>query len=114
MEKLKLRQPDSGIAASVKQARATAEGIGYPIVIRPSYVLGGRAMEIVHDSAQLDRYLIRLAGYLDRPSELVVSAKDAGSDLESINADIHASEEYRKAMIPVFTARAVNAAIARA
>ena len=75
MEKLKLRQPESGIAASVKQARATADGIGYPIVIRPSYVLGGRAMEIVHDGAQLDRYLIRLAGDLDRPSELVVSAK---------------------------------------
>jgi carbamoyl-phosphate synthase large subunit len=75
MEKLKLRQPESGIAASVKQARATADGIGYPIVIRPSYVLGGRAMEIVHDGAQLDRYLVRLAGDLDRPSELVVSAK---------------------------------------
>ena len=75
MDKLKLRQPQSGIATSPKQARATADGIGYPIVIRPSYVLGGRAMEIVHDGAQLDRYLIRLAGDLDRPSELVVSAK---------------------------------------
>ena len=52
-------------------------GSGYPIVIRPAYVSGGRAMEIVHDSAQLDRYLIRLAGDLDRPSELVVSAKRA-------------------------------------
>ena len=75
LERLKLRQPQSGIATSPKQARATAETIGYPIVIRPSYVLGGRAMEIVHDGAQLDRYLIRLAGDLDRPSELVVSAK---------------------------------------
>jgi len=75
LEKLKLRQPQSGIATSPKQARATADGIGYPIVIRPSYVLGGRAMEIVHDTAQLDRYLVRLAGDLDRPSELVVSAR---------------------------------------
>ena len=75
LEKLKLRQPQSGIATSPKQARATADSIGYPIVIRPSYVLGGRAMEIVHDGAQLDRYLIRLASDLDRPSELVVSAK---------------------------------------
>ena len=75
LEKLKLRQPQSGIATSPKQARATAESIGYPIVIRPSYVLGGRAMEIVHDGAQLDRYLVRLAGDLDRPSELAVSAK---------------------------------------
>ena len=44
-------------------------------MIRPSYVLGGRAMEIVHDAPQLDRYLVRLTGDLDRPSELVVSAK---------------------------------------
>ena len=44
-------------------------------MIRPSYVLGGRAMEIVHDGAQLDRYVARLAGDLDRPSELVVSKK---------------------------------------
>ncbi|HWW47433.1 MAG TPA: carbamoyl phosphate synthase large subunit, partial [Xanthobacteraceae bacterium] len=49
--------------------------MGFPIVIRPSYVLGGRAMEIVHDTHQLDRYLARLAGDLDRPSELVVSKK---------------------------------------
>ena len=57
------------------EARAIAEGIGYPIVIRPSYVLGGRAMEIVHDGAQLDRYLARLPADLDRPSELAVSDK---------------------------------------
>ncbi|HXN44492.1 MAG TPA: ATP-grasp domain-containing protein, partial [Xanthobacteraceae bacterium] len=46
---------------------------GYPVVIRPSYVLGGRAMEIVRDGAQLERYVARLSGDLDRPSELVVS-----------------------------------------
>ena len=50
-------------------------GIGYPVVIRPSYVLGGRAMEIVHDGAELDRYVARLSATLDRPSELVVSAE---------------------------------------
>ena len=44
-------------------------------MIRPSYVLGGRAMEIVHDGGQLDRYLARLAADLDRPSELAVSDK---------------------------------------
>jgi carbamoyl-phosphate synthase large subunit len=75
LDKLKLRQPQSGIATSPKQARAIADKIGYPIMIRPSYVLGGRAMEIVHDEAQLDRYIARLAGDLDRPSELVVSEK---------------------------------------
>jgi carbamoyl-phosphate synthase large subunit len=75
LDRLKLRQPQNGIAKSPKEARAIAESIGYPIVIRPSYVLGGRAMEIVHDAAQLDRYIVRLAGDLDRPSELVVSSK---------------------------------------
>jgi carbamoyl-phosphate synthase large subunit len=75
LHKLKLRQPTSGIATSPKEARTIAEGVGYPIVIRPSYVLGGRAMEIVLDAAQLDRYIARLAGDLDRPSELVVSHK---------------------------------------
>src|SRR5690349_8960598 len=75
LHKLKLRQPTSGVATSPKQARAIAEEVGYPIVIRPSYVLGGRAMEIVADAAQLERYIARLAGVLDRPSELVVSSK---------------------------------------
>jgi carbamoyl-phosphate synthase large subunit len=75
LHKLKLRQPTSDIATSPKEARAIAEAVGYPIVIRPSYVLGGRAMEIVLDAAQLDRYIARLAGDLDRPSELVVSHK---------------------------------------
>jgi carbamoyl-phosphate synthase large subunit len=75
LHKLKLRQPTSGIATSPKEACTIAEAVGYPIVIRPSYVLGGRAMEIVLDAAQLDRYIARLAGDLDRPSELVVSQK---------------------------------------
>jgi carbamoyl-phosphate synthase large subunit len=75
LDKLRLRQPTSGIATSPAEARAIAEAVGYPIVIRPSYVLGGRAMEIVLDAAHLDRYLARLAGDLDRPSELVVSEK---------------------------------------
>ncbi len=75
LDRLKLRQPRSGIATSPEQARAIADSIGYPIVIRPSYVLGGRAMEIVHDAHQLDRYVARLAADLDRPSEIAVSAK---------------------------------------
>jgi carbamoyl-phosphate synthase large subunit len=75
LDELGLRQPKNGIAKSPDEARAIAESIAYPIVIRPSYVLGGRAMEIVHDAPQLDRYLARLARDLDRPSELVVSDK---------------------------------------
>jgi len=75
LDKLKLRQPQNAIAPSPAAAREAAEKIGYPVVIRPSYVLGGRAMEIVYDKAQLDRYLARLTSDLDRPSELVVSKK---------------------------------------
>ncbi|MGA2892895.1 MAG: carbamoyl-phosphate synthase large subunit [Xanthobacteraceae bacterium] len=75
LDQLKLRQPKSGIATSPEKARAIAESIGYPIVIRPSYVLGGRAMEIVHDTHQLDRYVARLTADLDRPSEFAVSDK---------------------------------------
>jgi carbamoyl-phosphate synthase large subunit len=73
LDKLQIRQPRSGIAKSPEAARAIAEEIGYPVMIRPSYVLGGRAMEIIHDTAQLGRYVLRLAGDLDRPSELAVS-----------------------------------------
>ncbi len=57
LEKLNLLQPENGIAKSTKEAREIAERIGYPVVIRPSYVLGGRAMEIVHDATQLERYM---------------------------------------------------------
>ncbi|MFN3625404.1 MAG: carbamoyl-phosphate synthase large subunit [Hyphomicrobium sp.] len=75
IDKLGLQQPKSGIARSPGEARAVADGIGYPVVIRPSYVLGGRAMEIVHDGSEVDRYVARLSATLDRPSELVVSDK---------------------------------------
>src|SRR6185312_6020856 len=68
LDRLGLQQAQSGIATSPGAARAIADEIGYPVLIRPSYVLGGRAMEIVRDSAQLDRYVARLAGDLDRPS----------------------------------------------
>ncbi len=57
LQKLGLRQPENGIARAADEAEAIAERIGYPVVIRPSYVLGGRAMEIVFDRAQLHRYM---------------------------------------------------------
>jgi carbamoyl-phosphate synthase large subunit len=57
LQKLGLRQPENGIARSTEQAETIAERIGYPIIIRPSYVLGGRAMEIVYDRTALARYM---------------------------------------------------------
>jgi len=56
ISKLKLKQPDNGIARSRDEAAAVAARIGYPVLLRPSYVLGGRAMEIVDSEAQLDNY----------------------------------------------------------
>ncbi len=57
LKRLKLRQPVNGIARSIPDAVKVAAKIGYPILVRPSYVLGGRAMEIVHEREQLDRYM---------------------------------------------------------
>jgi len=57
LQKLKLKQPENGIAHSVEEARAITEKVGLPVVIRPSYVLGGRAMEVVHQMSDLERYM---------------------------------------------------------
>jgi carbamoyl-phosphate synthase large subunit len=57
LDRLNLRQPPNGIARTDAEAVAIAERIGYPVVIRPSYVLGGRAMEIVRDAGHLERYI---------------------------------------------------------
>ncbi len=65
LQRLGLRQPENGIARSAAEAEAIAERIGYPVVIRPSYVLGGRAMEIVYDTGALHRYMreaVRVSG----------------------------------------------------
>jgi carbamoyl-phosphate synthase large subunit len=57
MEQLGLKQPPSGIARTMEQARAVIARIGYPVLVRPSFVLGGRAMEICYDDAQFKRFV---------------------------------------------------------
>ena len=57
IKKLKLVQPDNGTATSFEDAKQVAERIGYPVVVRPSFVLGGRAMEIVYDEKSLSDYM---------------------------------------------------------
>ncbi len=92
LDRLGLRQPNNGIARSGDEAQAIAERIGYPVVIRPSYVLGGRAMEIVHDHAQLQRYIaeavvvsgaspVLIDGYLADAIEVDVDALCDGGEV---------------------------------
>ena len=57
LKKLKLTQPPNGTAISFIEAQKVAEEIGFPIIVRPSYVLGGRAMMIVYDDADLEEYM---------------------------------------------------------
>ena len=58
LDKLGLKQPKNGIAYSIEQSRLIAADLGFPLVVRPSYVLGGRAMEIIRDEAGFDAYLL--------------------------------------------------------
>ena len=78
LRRLGLRQPANGIARSPAEAERVAETIGYPVVIRPSYVLGGRAMEIIHDQPALHRYMseaVKASG--DKPVLLDLYLQDA-------------------------------------
>jgi carbamoyl-phosphate synthase large subunit len=92
VDRLKLKQPVNGAAYSEDEAVAVTERIGYPVVIRPSYVLGGRAMEIVHDRAGLARYMrdaVKVSGaspvlidsYLQDAIEVDVDAVCDGTDV---------------------------------
>ncbi|MEL6287837.1 MAG: carbamoyl-phosphate synthase large subunit [Pseudomonadota bacterium] len=92
VDELGLLQPANGIARSAEEARSIAEDIGFPVVIRPSYVLGGRAMEIVHDQRQLDKYIreavvvsdgspVLIDGYLRGATEVDVDALSDGNDV---------------------------------
>ena len=92
LTELNLRQPPNGTATSSEQAEQIAAGIGYPVVIRPSYVLGGRAMEIVHDVESLRRYMktavvvsgtspVLIDWYLRDAIEVDVDAICDGSDV---------------------------------
>jgi len=84
--KLGVKQPDNGTATSITEALSVAERIGYPVLVRPSYVLGGRAMEIVYDSASLTDYFERAARVSeDRPVLIDSFLEDAfEADVDAI------------------------------
>ena len=68
MDDLNIPMPESGMAATLKDAHEIANRIGYPVMVRPSYVLGGRGMEIVYDDASLENYVNAAVGVTpDRP-----------------------------------------------
>ncbi|MCL2144222.1 MAG: carbamoyl-phosphate synthase large subunit [Endomicrobia bacterium] len=92
LEKLEIPQAQSGTATSFKEAKKVAEEIGYPVMVRPSYVLGGRAMEIVYDEKALENYISKAANvspgkpilidkFLDHAVEVDVDALCDGKDV---------------------------------
>ena len=85
LRRLEIRQPRNGLARSEAEARAVAERVGYPVVVRPSYVLGGRAMEVVYGEQELNRYMaeavnvepdhpVLIDQYLENATEVDVDA----------------------------------------
>ncbi|MFC1895810.1 carbamoyl-phosphate synthase large subunit [Thermodesulfobacteriota bacterium] len=91
LKTLGILQPDNGIAFDSKQAFAVADAIGYPVVVRPSFVLGGRAMEIVYDQKRLKYYMdsavrvspgkpVLIDHFLERATEIDVDAISDGTD----------------------------------
>ncbi len=103
LHKLGLRQPHNGTARSRDEAFAVAQSVGYPLVIRPSFVLGGRAMEIIRDDAQLERYIreavqvsgknpVLLDSYLSGAIEVDVDALSDGQNVHVAGIMEHIEE----------------------
>ncbi|MEO6596601.1 MAG: carbamoyl-phosphate synthase large subunit, partial [Planctomycetota bacterium] len=80
--KLGIDQPANGMAASAEEALAAAERIGYPVLVRPSFVLGGRAMEVVYDSRGLDSYMERHRAFSEERPLLVDKFLDAAIEVD--------------------------------
>ncbi|MCL2600305.1 MAG: carbamoyl-phosphate synthase large subunit [Treponema sp.] len=72
MEQMKIPMPESGMACNYEEATAVAGRIGYPVMVRPSYVLGGRAMEVVFDNEQLKKYMQTNALYITGDAPILI------------------------------------------
>jgi carbamoyl-phosphate synthase large subunit len=92
LEELQIPQPSGGTAISVEEALAVGERIGYPVLVRPSYVLGGRAMVIAYDAAEVARYMTTAVEYSsDRPvlvDHFLESAVEVDVDALSDSEDV--------------------------
>jgi len=92
MHKLGIPQPDSGMASTLDEALTIAKRIGYPIIVRPSYVLGGRGMEIVHDEDMLREYVLAAVDVTpERPiliDEFLENATETETDAISDGVDV--------------------------
>jgi carbamoyl-phosphate synthase large subunit len=92
--RLGIRQPDNGTATSIEEAVAAAERIGYPVLVRPSYVLGGRAMEIVYDERSLHGYFERAARVSEDKPVLIDSFLE-----DAFEADVDAISDGERVVI---------------
>jgi carbamoyl-phosphate synthase large subunit len=103
LQDLKIPQPENGTAVSAEEAKAIADKIGYPVVVRPSFVLGGRAMAIVYDEQTLDEYMrtavdaspekpILIDKFLERAVEIDVDALADESDCVICGIQEHIEE----------------------
>jgi len=138
LERLGIPQPENGTAFSLEEARVVAERIGYPVLVRPSYVLGGRAMAIVHDERELEGYIreavkvtpdapVLIDRFLEDAFEMDVDAVSDGTDvviggiMEQIElAGVHSGDSacvlptYMVAPEHIDTMRRYTVALARA
>ncbi|MGH9506584.1 MAG: carbamoyl-phosphate synthase large subunit [Terriglobales bacterium] len=129
LARLEIPQPENGTATTVAEAVAAAERIGYPVLVRPSYVLGGRAMAIVYERPQLERYMLEATEYsqarpvlidrfLEDAIEVDVDALSDGEDvviggiLEHIEeAGIHSGDS--SCVLPPFSLSAEHRRVLR-
>ena len=107
IRKLKLKQPKSGFATSKKDALKVSSDLGFPLVIRPSYVLGGRAMEIIHDKDQLEKYIFAAVNVSGKNPVLIdkfiKNAKEIDVDAISDGKEVFVAESWNILKRQVFT-----------
>ena len=95
MDKMQIPMPESGMASSLEEAREVANRIGYPLMVRPSYVLGGRGMEVIHDEEMLERYVLAAVDVTPERPILIDRFLDNALEMEA-----DALSDGREAFVP--------------